>query len=114
LRISTDMALTTKLMHERKLFHQRMKRAVDASYTRHAPLKSQEHHSEQSNKPNRMREHRERKKAGTVMVARIPITESERDELVAAGYLQEWSDGDAKAIEAAARNAWADLFKRYT
>jgi hypothetical protein len=62
----------------------------------------------------RMREHRQRRKAGTVMVARIPITEAQRDELVAAGYLQEWSDGDGKAIEAAARQAWADLFKGYT
>ena len=62
---------------------------------------------------HRMREHRQRRKAGTVMVARIPITEAQRDELVAAGYLQEWSDGDAKAIEAAARKAWADLFCRY-
>lgn len=63
---------------------------------------------------HRMREHRQRRKAGIITVARIPITEAQRDELVAAGYLPEWSDGDAKEIEAAARKAWVDLFSRYT
>jgi hypothetical protein len=59
----------------------------------------------------RMRRSRERRARGVFMVARLPISHAQVDELVAAKYLEEWDSENRNKVEAAAQKAWNDLFR---